>query len=83
MYRRGDFYTVAADGDGIPSTGNIASSLAYAKTNAKGTYKITFTLTTEKKVSLGFVGNVPNKGAGDGTFWRISQVRLKYLPKTN
>ncbi|NII82042.1 MULTISPECIES: DUF4998 domain-containing protein [unclassified Pedobacter] len=79
----GDFYTVAAEGDGIPNTGNIASSLAYAKTNAKGTHKITFTLTTEKKVSLGFVGNVQNKGAGDGTFWRISQVRLKYLPKTN
>ena len=79
----GDFYTVVADGDGIPNTGNITSSLAYAKTNAKGTHKITFTLTTETKVSLGFVGNVQNKGAGDGTFWRISQVRLKYLPKTN
>lgn len=76
----GDFYTVAAEGDGIPNTETVASSLAYAKTNSSGTHKITFTITTAKKVSLGFVGNVPNKGGGDGTFWRISGVRLKQLP---
>jgi len=79
----GDFYTVAAEGDGIPNTENINASLAFAKTNSPGTHRITFTLATAKKVSLGFVGNLPNKGGGDGTFWRISQVRLKQLPAVN
>lgn len=79
----GDFYTVAADSEEIPNTENIASSLAYAKTNSTGTHKITFSLATSKKVSLGFVGNVPNKGCCDGTFWRISGVRLKHLPLLN
>ncbi len=79
----GDFYTVAAEGDEIPNTANIASSLAYAKTNATGTHKISFTLTAAKKVSLGFVGNLENKGANDGTFWRISEVRLRQLALVN
>lgn len=75
----GDFYTVAVEGEEIPNTENVTSSLAYAKTNSIGTHKITFTITSPKKVSLGFVGNVPNKGGGDGTFWRIKEVRLKQL----
>lgn len=79
----GDFYTVAAEGEEIPNTENITSSLAYGKTNSAGTHKITFTLTSPKKVSLGFVGNVQNKGGGDGTFWRIKEVRLKQLSLVN
>ena len=79
----GDFYTVAAEGDEIPNTGNINASLAYIKSNNAGTYKISFTLAAAKKVSIGFVGNVANKGGGDGTYWRISGVRLRQLAPLN
>lgn len=75
----GDFYTVAAVGMNIPNTENISSALGFLKTNAAGTHALKFTLTEEKEVSLGFVGNLPNKGAGDGTFWRINAVRLKQI----
>ncbi len=78
-----DFYTVAAEGDEIPNIENIASSLAYAKTSSIGTHKITFTIATAKKVSLGFVGTLTSYGGGGGTFWRINEVRLKQLPLIN
>lgn len=73
----GDFYTVIAEGDGIPNTDNVTSTIAYRKTNSPGTHKISFTIEQTKTVSLGFVGNVQNKGTGDGTFWRINAVRLR------
>lgn len=73
----GDFYTVAALGDEIPDIENIASSIGFLKTNMPGTHTLSFLLTEESDVTLGFVGNLANKGAGDGTFWRITAVRLK------
>lgn len=81
--RGAEFYTVAAAGDEIPNIENITSSLAHAKTSAPGTHKITFTLTTATKVSLGFVGHLTSYGGGGGTFWRIDAVRLKQLPLVN
>ncbi|MBE9583994.1 DUF5013 domain-containing protein [Mucilaginibacter sp. JRF] len=78
--QNGNFYTVAAAGTTIPDIENIASSLGYAKTSLTGTHKISFTLTSAQQVSLGFVGNLENKGCCDGTFWRISAVRLKQRP---
>ncbi len=74
----GEFYTVAMKGDGIPNIENISSSIAYIKTNSAGTHKLSFTLTEPTTVSLGFVGTLPNKGSGDGTFWRINAVRLRH-----
>lgn len=73
----GEFYTVAAIGDGIPNIESINSSKAYLKTNSPGTHKLSFTLDEATTLSLGFVGTLPNKGAGDGTFWRITAARLK------
>jgi hypothetical protein len=78
--QNGNFYTVAAAGATIPNIENIASSLGYARTSVTGTHRVTFTLTSAQQVSLGFVGNLENKGGGDGTFWRISSVRLKQQP---
>lgn len=77
----GDFYTVAAKGISIPDTKNIATSLGYAKTNTVGTSKVSFTIDTQTQLSIGFVGNLQNKGSGDGTFWRITGVRLKQTVK--
>lgn len=73
----GDFYTVAAQGTLIPDTENIGASLGFLKTNSPGTHKLNFSLDGETQVSIGFVGNLANKGPGDGTFWRITGVRLK------
>ena len=73
----GEFYTVAAEGEEIPDIEQINSSLAYLKTSMPGTHSLTFTLTETTKVALGFVGHVENKGAGDGTFWRITRVALR------
>lgn len=73
----GDFYTVVASGDEVPDTENITTSLAFMKTNSPGTHILSFSLAEETKVAIGFVGNLANKGGGDGTFWRITEVRLK------
>lgn len=73
----GEFYTVAAEGDGLPNGSDVGGALAFLKTNTVGTHKLSFTLAQSTTVSLGFVGTLPNKGAGDGTFWRITAVRLK------
>ncbi|MCA5005362.1 DUF4998 domain-containing protein [Sphingobacterium bovistauri] len=75
----GDFYTVAANGTDIPNTEYVSSSLGFLKTNSSGTHAMKFTLLEQKQVSLGFVGNLANKGSGDGTFWRINAVRLKQI----
>lgn len=75
----GDFYTVAALGGEIPNTENVSSALGFLKTNSPGTHALKFTLLEPKQVSLGFVGNLENKGGGDGTFWRINAVRLKQI----
>lgn len=79
----GDFYTLAALGEGLPNIENISSAVAYLKTNSPGTHKLNFVLNQQADVSLGFVGNLPNKGAGDGTFWRITGVRLKQTVRTD
>lgn len=73
----GDFYTVATVEAAVPDIENIASSLGFVKTNTIGTHALTFLLEEETEVAIGFVGNLPNKGSGDGTFWRITAVRLK------
>ena len=75
----GDFYTVAAQGTDIPNTENVSTAIGFLKTSSAGTHTLKFTLLEEKQVSLGFVGNLPNKGGGDGTFWRINAVRLKQI----
>lgn len=72
-----EFYTVSAEGDEIPDIEDLNVSLTFLKTSTPGAHKITFTLTETEKVSLGFVGHLPNKGAGDGTFWRITRVKLQ------
>ena len=73
----GEFYTVAAEGDEIPDIESLGTSLAHLKTSMPGTHKITFTLEETTTVALGFVGHLENKGAGDGTFWRITRVKLQ------
>ncbi|MCC8407443.1 DUF5013 domain-containing protein [Mucilaginibacter sp. UR6-1] len=78
--QNGNFYTVAAEGSIIPDIENLSSAISYAKTSTTGTHKISFKLTSTKTVSMGFVGTLQNKGCCDGTFWRISAVRLKQLP---
>lgn len=75
----GDFYTVAALGTEIPNTENVSTALGFLKTSSPGTHGLKFSLMEARQVALGFVGNVPNKGAGDGTFWRINAVRLKQI----
>ena len=75
----GDFYTVAAEGTDIPNTENVSSAIGFLKTSSPGTHALKFTLLEQKEVSLGFVGNLENKGGGDGTFWRINAVRLKQI----
>lgn len=75
----GDFYTVAAYGTEIPNTENVSSALGFLKTSTPGTHALKFTLLEPSQVSLGFVGNLENKGGGDGTFWRINAVRLKQI----
>lgn len=72
-----EFYTVVAEGEEIPDIDQITSSLAYLKTSMPGTHSLTFTLAETTKVALGFVGHLENKGAGDGTFWRITRVALR------
>lgn len=73
----GDFYTVVSKSVVIPNTADIGNSIGFLKTNAQGTHVLSFTLNEATEVSLGFVGNLPNLGSGNGTFWRINAVRLK------
>lgn len=75
----GDFYTVAAYGTEIPNSENVSSALGFLKTSTPGTHALKYTLLEQSQVSLGFVGNLENKGGGDGTFWRINAVRLKQI----
>jgi len=76
----GEFYTVVAEGEGIPNIEDLTSSLAYRKTSIPGTHKVTFIVRAAATISLGFVGYLENKGSGDGTFWRINGIKLQKMP---
>ncbi len=77
VHNGSDFYTVAAAGKAIPDIENLSSSLAFLKTSQPGVHSITFTITEPQAVSLGFVGNLENRGCCDGTAWQITRVGLK------
>ena len=82
----GRFYLVATVGDEISNIENLESTLAYVRTNTKGTHSMTFKLTETKKVSIGFVGSLTNSsdfGQFGGEFFRVTAVRLKQLAQVN
>lgn len=60
----GTVYFAAAEGTSLPDQAGLASgAIAYVNCATSGNHVLEFTLTEAKRLTLGFVGNMPNTGS--------------------